>query len=72
MNAPELSKTTGQTPDFSITFNTGTRKYPIDISIPRGLKAELAITGDLKKEDLDKLKRQIDRLMEGLADAFTD
>ena len=72
MNAPDVSGSPVLDRGFSITFNGGTRKYPIDISIPRGLKAELAITGDLKKEDLDKLKRQIDRLMEGLTDAFTD
>jgi hypothetical protein len=72
MSAPDVSGSPALSHGFSITFSGGTRKYPIDISIPRGLKAELAITGDLKKEDLDKLKRQIDRLMDGLADAFTD
>jgi hypothetical protein len=49
------------------------RRYPLDISIPRNLRAELAITGqDLRKEDLERLKKQLDRLIENLADAFED
>lgn len=48
------------------------RRYPMDISIPRNLKAELSIGGDLRKEDLEKLKRQVERLIENLADAFED
>jgi len=55
-----------------VSFVGKTRKYPVDISIPRGLKAELAITGDLKKEVLDKLKRHVDRLIAGLTDASAD
>lgn len=49
-----------------------TRRYPMDISIPRNLKAELSIGGDLRKEDLERLKKQLDRLIENLADAFED
>jgi hypothetical protein len=53
------------------TTQTTMRRYPLDISIPRNLKAELAISGDeLRKEDLERLKKQLDRLIENLADAF--
>jgi len=49
------------------------RRYPLDISIPRNLRAELAITGqELRKEDLERLKKQLDRLIENLSDAFED
>jgi hypothetical protein len=48
------------------------RRYPMDISIPRNLRAELLIGGDLRKEDLEKLKRQVERLIENLSDAFED
>lgn len=52
---------------------TMVRRYPMDISIPRNLKAELAITGqELRKEDLERLKKQLDRLIENLSDAFED
>lgn len=66
----------GNQPDFSSIFRGGggaiTRKYPVDISIPRGLKAELAISGDFKQEDLERLKKQINRVIENLEDAFLD
>jgi hypothetical protein len=53
------------------TPQTVLRRYPMDISIPRNLKAELSITGgDLKKEDLDRLKKQLERLIDNLSDAF--
>jgi len=49
------------------------RRYPFDISIPRNMKAELSISGqELRKEDLERLKKQIDRLIENLSDAFED
>jgi hypothetical protein len=49
------------------------RRYPLDISIPRNLTAELVISGDdLRKDDLDRLKKQLDRLIENLSDAFQD
>jgi hypothetical protein len=49
------------------------RRYPLDISIPRNLRAELAISGEeLRKEDLERLKKQLDRLIENLSDAFED
>jgi len=49
------------------------RRYPMDISIPRNLKAELSILGgDLRREDLDRLKKQIDRVLDSLSDAFED
>jgi hypothetical protein len=49
------------------------RRYPLDISIPRNIRAELAITGqELRKEDLERLKKQLDRLIENMADAFED
>jgi len=52
---------------------TTMRRYPLDISIPRNLKAELAISGDdLRREDLERLKKQLDRLIENLSDAFED
>jgi len=66
----------GNQSDFSSIFQGGggaiTRKYPVDISIPRGLKAELAISGDFKQEDLERLKKQINRVIENLEDAFLD
>lgn len=49
-----------------------TRKYPLDISIPRSLKAELSISGEFREEDLERLKNQIGRLIDNLRDAFTD
>lgn len=50
-----------------------TRRYPMDISIPRNLRAELSISGgDLRKDDLERLKKQLDRLIENLSDAFED
>jgi len=48
------------------------RTYPLDISIPRGLKAELSISGEFRQEDLVRLKTQIGRLIENLQDAFED
>jgi hypothetical protein len=52
---------------------TSVRRYPFDISIPRNMKAELSISGqELRKEDLERLKKQIDRLIENLSDAFED
>lgn len=49
------------------------RRYPMDISIPRNLKAELSIAGgDLRRDDLERLKKQLDRLIDNLADAFED
>jgi hypothetical protein len=52
---------------------TSMRRYPLDISIPRNLKAELSISGEeLRKEDLERLKKQLDRLIENLSDAFED
>lgn len=49
------------------------RRFPMDISIPRNVKAELAISGqELRKEDLERLKKQLDRLIENLSDAFED
>lgn len=59
-------------PDKKETM-TLVRRYPLDISIPRNLRAELAITGqELRKEDLERLKKQLDRLIENLSDAFED
>lgn len=49
-----------------------TRRYPFDISIPRSLKAELAISGEFKKEDLDRLRNQVGRLIDNLQEAFED
>jgi hypothetical protein len=48
------------------------RTYPLDISIPRSLKAELSISGEFKQEDLERLKTQIGRLIDNLQDAFAD
>lgn len=60
----DFKKPTGQVP---------VRRYPLDISIPRNLRAELAISGEeLRKEDLERLKKQLDRLIENLSDAFED
>lgn len=48
------------------------RKYPLDISIPRSLRAELSIVGnDFRQEDLERLKKQLARLLENLEDAFS-
>jgi len=50
-----------------------THSYALDISIPRNLKAELRIFGkDLKKEDLERLRKQLLRVVENLEDAFSD
>lgn len=50
-----------------------TRSYPLDISISRNLKAELRFYGeDLKREDLEKLKKLLGRLLENIGDAFSD
>jgi hypothetical protein len=38
------------------------------LSIPRNIKAELRIQGDLKKGDLERLKKQIEFLEESLED----
>jgi hypothetical protein len=55
------------------TAVTTIRRYPMDISIPRNVRAELVITGqELKKDDLERLKKQLDRLIENLSDAFED
>jgi len=48
------------------------RKYPFDISIPRSLKAELTVSGEFRKEDLERLRNQIGRQIDNLAEAFTD
>jgi hypothetical protein len=46
------------------------RRYPFDISIPRGLKAELTVSGDFTVEDLERLRNQVGRLIDNLKDAF--
>ncbi len=68
-----------QKPDFSASnfFATLggkpiTRRYPFDISIPRSLKAELAISGEFRKEDLERLRSQVGRLIDNLVEAFSD
>ena len=48
------------------------RTYPLDISIPRSLKAELSIIGEFRKEDFERLKTQIGRLLDNLQVAFGD
>jgi hypothetical protein len=60
--------------DFLASF-TGkpiTRRYPFDISIPRSLKAELSISGEFRKEDLERLRSQVGRLIDNLVEAFSD
>jgi hypothetical protein len=37
------------------------------LSVPRGVRAQLIITGDVKAEDLKRLKTQIDFLIDSLA-----
>lgn len=52
---------------------SATRRYPIDISVARNLRAELLITGaGLRKEDLKRLEVQLHRLMVNLSDGFED
>ncbi len=46
------------------------RRYPFDISIPRGLKAELTVSGDFAADDLERLRNQVGRLIDNLKDAF--
>jgi hypothetical protein len=59
--------------DFAAMFGKAiTRKYPLDISIPRSLKAELTISGEFRQEDLARLKTQIGRLIDNLEDAFSN
>jgi hypothetical protein len=49
------------------------RKYNLEISIHRNVRAELSIIGsDLRPEDLERLMRQLERLIENLSDAFKD
>ncbi len=48
------------------------KAYPVDVSIPRNVRAELRISGELKREDLEKLKRQLNRILDGIQDAFED
>lgn len=38
------------------------------LSVPRGVRAQLIITGDVKPDDLKRLKAQIDFLAESFAD----
>src|SRR5665213_3133655 len=67
-------KTNFAASDFLTSF-TGkpiTRRYPFDISIPRALKAELAISGEFRKEDLERLRNQVGRLIDNLVEAFAD
>ncbi len=58
--------------DFKFVASPTVRKYPIDISIPRNLKAEISITGEYKLEDLEKLKRQVERVIESIEEAYKD
>lgn len=48
------------------------KRYPMDISVARGVFAELAIKGDLRKEDIEKLKRQVARQIDSIADGLED
>ena len=51
--------------------STVSRRYALDISIARKLKAELVITGEgLRRDDLEPLKKQLERLLENLADGL--
>ena len=47
----------------------GERSYAWPLSIPRNIRAELKITGDeLRASDIERLKKQIDLLLEALAE----
>jgi hypothetical protein len=49
------------------------RRYSFDVNISRKLKAELAVFGrELRKEDLQRLKKQVERLIDNLTDAIGD
>jgi hypothetical protein len=53
--------------DFRTMFSS-TDAFIWPLSKPRGVKAELRITGDYTRADLDRLKKQIDILVESLDD----
>jgi len=74
LDATQLRTATEQPPAFANASGVPPTKrtYPLDISIPRALKAELSISGEFRREDLDRLKTQIGRLIENLQDAFED
>jgi hypothetical protein len=57
---------------FSSTRDKQVRRYPLDISIPRRVTGELVITGDFRKEDIERLKKQLLRRIEDLEDAFQE
>ena len=51
--------------------STVSRRYALDISFARNLKAELTIFGEgLRRDDLEPLKKQLERLLENLADGL--
>jgi hypothetical protein len=70
------AETKGGMTDFSRSVSaffgekTVMRRYPFDISIPRGLKAELIVSGDFTADDLERLRNQVGRLIDNLKDAF--
>lgn len=48
------------------------KTYPMDISIARNVFAELKIRGELTREDVAKLRRQIERQIDAIADGFDE
>lgn len=46
------------------------KTYPMDISNSRNVRAELLVYGELTKEDVAKLQRQIERQLESIRDGF--
>lgn len=73
----EIQKRTGDTggdwrSSFKPISSTHVRRYQLDISIPRDVRAEIVIAGELQKEDVERLRKQVARILESIEEAFED
>jgi hypothetical protein len=60
-------------PSKDVLSTDRVRRYPMEISIPRNVRAELHIIGgEFRKDDVERLKKQFGRLIEALSEAFQD
>jgi len=63
----------GATPPIKAKAKPTERVYGWPLSIPRSVRADLRLTGDeLRAEDIERLKRQLDLLIEAISDEVAE
>lgn len=72
---PHIASTASLHPPTMALSGSGDALPPLSVvlSVPRGVRAEIRITGkDVRRDDLERLKKQIDFLMASFDDEDTD